>query len=115
MNEINEVRNQIRIELYEERRKRVQLCELFLLVLGVDPAAITSPDGFLNQLVQNVAQDLDVLSAALAQAAAEDHRTPDVVGRIAARLRYGQLAARQVGELIQELHRSGGIRRPEQP
>lgn len=112
VNEVNEERNQ---ELHEERRKRVKLCELFLLVLGVDPAAITSPDGFLDQVVRNVAQDLDVLSAALAQGAAEDHRTPDVVETMADGLRYGQLGDRQVRELLGEFQLSGGVRGPEQP
>lgn len=114
-NEFRNDKDQLQAALTEERRKRVKLCELLLVVLGIDASTIGPGNGFLDGLVRNIAQDLDVFSAALGAAAAEDPRTPEVVSRIADRLRYGQLAVAQVTELLTELQLSGGIRRPEEP
>jgi hypothetical protein len=113
-NELGGAQEQLQAGVAEEHGKRVKLCELLLLVLGIEPCDIDSGTAFVDHLVQNVAQDLDVLSSALAQAATEDSRTPSVVAQLADRLRYGLLAARQVHKLLPELQKSGAIRRPEQ-
>lgn len=93
----------LRAALAQEHAKRAKLCKLFLFTMGIDPASLEPGNGFLDALVRNAAEDLDVLCAALGAAAAEDPRTPDVVSRIADRLRYGQLAAAQVGELLDDV------------
>lgn len=99
----------LRTALAQERAKRAKLCELFLFAIGIDPASLEPGNGFLDALVRNTAEDLDVLCAALGAAAAEDPRTPEVVSRIADRLKYGQLAAAQVRELLDDVRLMSGV------